>query len=113
PVNEEVLAKTIQAIVITKNPDLPKNNHLKGVVLDFSFLQKPLKQKLQWEYIGEPLTWDTIERIREEITTYYRENGRDLPNVEIYEQDLSAGVIHFVIPVHRKEPIPLFFKCDL
>jgi hemolysin activation/secretion protein len=100
-VSEEVLAKTIQAIVITKNPDLPKNNHLKGVVLDFSFLQEPLKQKLQWEYLGKPLTWDTIERIREEITSFYRKSGRSLPSVEVYEQDLSAGVIHFVIPVYR------------
>jgi hemolysin activation/secretion protein len=89
----------IRGIVLTNNgEEIEKNSfadvqgveikHLKPI----DYLQEHLNT-----YLQKPLTLDVINQIKKEILSAYAKNGQSFIAVEVPEQEISCGVIAFVV----------------
>jgi hemolysin activation/secretion protein len=56
-----------------------------------------LQQNLEATYVGEPLTLETIQKIKGAIIEAYRKKDRPVVAVDVPEQDLTEGTLELII----------------
>jgi hemolysin activation/secretion protein len=89
----------LEGIIICKEPERVENKNIVGVVyVDVTPPGKSggLTKKLQ-PYLGQELTLEVLNEVRNTIGLYYEENSNDFVVVSIPEQEVENGVVLFQV----------------
>ena len=94
----------IASIVLLSAPDqqLPADTAPAGV--DLSRVQAPSGDRLAArlnELLGQPIDRSSLDRMRATISDHYREEGRPFLDVGIPRQDVTEGVVQFIVTEFR------------
>jgi len=100
---EEILVEETQGVVIIGGSDTLKKREVYAVrgvqVKDNPFLEdaEEFLAELEAEFIGQPLTYDRLDEMRDEILQYYESKGRPLVIVNIPPQEITGGVVQVTV----------------
>lgn len=102
PIAEErVLVERVEGFILLGEPhpteEIPENEggvHFIGI--DVPGGTKGLRKLLE-RYIGQSLTADDLQQIKRQIILYYRDNNHPLVSIYIPEQNITYGMIQFVV----------------
>jgi hemolysin activation/secretion protein len=72
-------------------------NQLEGLYVDSDSALIALKEKLESLCLNVEITRDNLLLIKNEILKFYQDHAQHLVSVEIPEQDVSSGVVTFVV----------------
>ncbi|MCB1115270.1 MAG: hypothetical protein KDK71_02275 [Chlamydiia bacterium] len=97
-----VVIPSVRGIVVIGNPEsfLPGGmSNVNGV--EFKGIAIPGKKEafldlLHRRYVGKPLTFGDMRRLKEDIVSYYRSEHRPVMYVKIPEQKVTSGVLQVV-----------------
>lgn len=97
---EEQLVEELKGLVFVDSQDkvakdaLDKTGiHIPGIALEKT---GPLVEKLR-TYLGKPVSFNLLYDIANEVVLFYRENDRPVVDVVVPEQDVTLGVVQFVV----------------
>ncbi len=100
--NQRVIIPSVKAVIISLDRDMPGKYVLqtsKGVQF-YRVMQgmQPKKKEafqkdLEKFVVGQPLTLEKIEAIKQKVSTFYQNNGFALVVVNVPEQDVTDGVL--------------------
>ena len=99
--NKVVLENTAAIVLVGKEAALHQRGykHLEGVYVyevDPPGSEKKLAAKLE-PFLGKPLTLFDITAIKKTIISYYKSYGRPMVAIQVPEQDVTEGVVQFLI----------------
>ncbi len=103
PQEEVVILKSLKALVlVTEEPFERPSGPLSGVIVASDSVVRPdLLQARLTPFIGQPLTFATLDTIRREMITHYRRADRPVVDVRIPEQEVTDGVVTLLIAEGR------------
>lgn len=118
--DEAVLAKELRGLIfvdcqekVSKDALDKPGIQIPGIALEET---KPLLDKLQ-TYLGKPVSFDLLQSIANEVILYYRDHDRPVVDVIVPEQDITLGVVQFVVIEGHLENVTakgnLWFDSDL
>jgi len=90
----------LQGLFLTSDPKVKKDSRCEGVCLNEIVL--PGNETEFWKcvflkFYDEPLTKETVIKIKQSVIAYYRDHNRPIVTVDIPEQDITEGVLKLVI----------------
>jgi len=93
--NQILLFSSAQDIALYAAPELPIPVETVGIQLP----GKPavLAKRLADQFIGKPMTKQSLYEIRKAIILYYEESGRPLVTIDLPRQEVTAGVLKLVV----------------
>jgi len=97
---KEKIAPTLQGIVLTSDEKKTSAAHIRGVKIEDVTIpgrEDLLKEKLNAYFDDQPLTIDKIDSIKKTIICHFRQNNRPLMMIDLPEQDISTGVVVFIL----------------
>ncbi|MBS0606766.1 MAG: ShlB/FhaC/HecB family hemolysin secretion/activation protein [Verrucomicrobia bacterium] len=96
-----ILIEKVQGFVLTGNPHVleeiaPDTGGIQFIEIDVPGGKKGLEKLLE-KYLGRSLTAEDLQQIKREIILYYRDHNHPLLSVYIPEQQITYGVVQFVV----------------
>lgn len=89
----------INQILLSSEGELITEHSLRkqGVFVQHLLFASSLADKLADQYLDQPLTDQSPEEIRKSIIKFYQKNGHPMMLVHFPEQDVSDGILRFVV----------------
>lgn len=104
PISEEdarVLVQELRGLVCVTSPEKVRKEGVADAtgiqVGDLEILRDPDFEKRIKPFLGQPVSKHSLNQLTREIILYYREHDRPVVDVVVPEQDITAGVVQFVI----------------
>lgn len=101
--NGEILINDLKGVLLVpsktflKRQGVASMDGFRSVGIQIPGGEKRINDGLASEFIGKPLTKDSLKQLKEEIVQYWREQGYPLVVVEIPEQNIKSGVIQLIV----------------
>jgi hemolysin activation/secretion protein len=101
--DDSILIPNAQGIILTSDPQLQPLNVIGVAAVDLNLpgTREELEERLLPLFMEKSLTAETINEIKREIIRYYRDHDRSIIAVQIPEQDVTDGVLTFLLTEGR------------
>ncbi len=97
---------TIQSLVFISDKDAVVEDEMEVEIVDLFVPDEPVFIAKMRSYIGQTVSMDTFEVIKEHVLNYYRKHGYNLVSVNLFaDQDISDGEIKFLILLSKIDSI--------
>lgn len=90
-----ILIGNIDALV--SDQELEKFEGYHVIDLNIPGKKQVLQKRLESLYLDQEVTWDTLNQMKDTIIKYYQDHNRPIVALEIPEQNVSNGVIQFLV----------------
>ncbi|MDD2707668.1 MAG: ShlB/FhaC/HecB family hemolysin secretion/activation protein [Verrucomicrobiae bacterium] len=99
--DEAVLVKSLKALIFVGSPDKVRKEGVPGAqgisAEGVPLLKKEEFTRIASDYMGKPVSRASLNKLTRDIILFYRKNDRPVVDVAVPEQDITEGVVQYIV----------------